>query len=203
MADENIPVGDEVSWKRSNGGTVEAATSSAIVIEPGIGNTTKNAGEGNHAVQDGNDVVERPSGLEKEGGGGDEGNEKQGDKKEPDTGEKRGRGDAGGGLEIASGEGHKSAEGAEGRDSKKPKTEVEGAGTKNGSIKIDGSGEKKDDKQDSEGLTVKVARKEESAPKKRGPGRPKKSESKIEKTAASVKETKNSDSIGRRTRSKA
>jgi hypothetical protein len=171
------------------------------VTEPKNGNTIKNASEGNYAVQGGNDVVERANELNE--GSSDKGNEKQGDKKEPDTGEKRGRGDADGDVEMVSEEGHKPAEEPEGRDAKKPKTgEVEDAGTKNGSSKPDGNGAKKDDKQENEELTVKLAPKEEQkAPKKRGPGRPKKSESKTEKTAGSAPNS--GDSIGKRTRSKA
>ena len=203
-------------WGNGNpAGTLEeVASSSAIAIESKNGNSIKkNANEGNptvHVSQDGNGVVNRASGLEREGNGGnndDGGNEGGGDKKEPETGEKRGRGDADGGLETAPEEERESAEKAEGRGAKKPKTgEGEDAGTKNDSIKVGGNGDKKDDKLEAgegEPAAKGVEREEQKAPKKRGPGRPKKSESKVEKTAALVRETNNSDSIGKRTRSKA
>jgi hypothetical protein len=144
--------------------------------------------------------VERPSELEKEGRADDKGNETQADKKEPDTGEKRGRGDADGDLETASGEDHESAERVEERDAKKPKTgEVEDTGIKNGSNKIDENREEKDDKQEDKEPTVDATPKElQTAPRKRGPGRPKKSDSKASPPAGETK-----DSIGKRTRSKA
>ncbi|KAI9786646.1 MAG: hypothetical protein M1839_006197 [Geoglossum umbratile] len=218
MADKSMNVDGEVSWKRSNGNPTETveevATSSATATESENGNAIKESTiEGYPVVpigQDGDGAVKPTSEPEKEGYGeniGDRGNGTEGVKKEPETGEKRGRGDVDGGPEIPSEEEHNSAEKAEGRDAKKPRTgEVEDAGTENGSINNDGNADEKDGKREvREGdPTAKVAEKEEQkAPKKRGPGRPKKSESKVEKTAPSVKETNDSDSVGKRTRSKA
>ncbi|KAI9876587.1 MAG: hypothetical protein M1830_006165 [Pleopsidium flavum] len=200
MADEQIEKGDEVSWQWSGGrpsGTVaEVKKHGDVTIQSKRGNTIKKHAEPGdpavHISRPGNDVVKKASELEVEekhatGGadGDDEVEEAQGGTK---AGEKHER------DEDVEGEGevendHESA-------TKKQKTAKKDTG-----VKKKGRPAKKVAKKDEEAKDGEE--KKDDAPKKKGPGRPKKGETKAgEKKEKTTKPVANGDGIGSRTRSK-
>ncbi|KAF8157171.1 hypothetical protein B0H34DRAFT_489960 [Crassisporium funariophilum] len=201
MADKNIQEGDEVQWNYGAGhptGTVdEVQTEGKLEIKTAGKLVHKNASPENpavHVARKGNDVVKRASELTKlnegegddasegEGGGGDNDAEVKGESKTKDgkaakVGDKRGReddaqdsgNDEDGEEADKAPEEQEKAEKESGKEVKKAKTTEEGS---------EESQQKKAPAGTRKGVRAKQTAKKstgDAAPKKRGPGRPRKS----------------------------
>lgn len=205
------PPPNPVSWKWGSSGhpsgtVAEIKTHGALEIESKGKRVRRNADLDNpavHVVREGNDVVKRASELTKESSAPyiekrdkrttvKEGVE---EKKVTEAGEKRDRSDADVNGDKASVNEQVEAEKDTGKEAKKPKLD-EKVKEKNGH----GHGEEKLDK-----TTAPGEAEASPAPKKRGPGRPKKSEIEARKREAAerLKSVGGAEEISQRTRSKA
>lgn len=153
-----------------------------------------------HVAREGNDVVKRASELTKKPSAPSVerkifGKERVEEKKVVDSGEKRDRSDADVNGDKSPVEEQVEAEKDTGKEVKKPKLD-EKVKEKNGH----GNGEEKSDK-----TTAPAEAEASSVPKKRGPGRPKKSEIEARKREAAerLKSVGGAEEISQRTRSKA
>lgn len=207
---EALPQSHPVSWNWGSGhpsGTVAGIkTHGTLEIESKGKLVHKNADPENPAVhvgREGNDVVKRASELTKESSAPpvekkDKKSVKEGSegKKEVEAGEKRDRSDADGEGDKSPAEEQAEAEKDTGKEAKKPKLD-EKVKEKNGHS----NGEAKKPDQASPPAKVEAS----PAPKKRGPGRPKKSEIEARKKEAAEKleSAGGAEKISQRTRSKA
>ncbi|KAL0633849.1 hypothetical protein Q9L58_007220 [Maublancomyces gigas] len=208
MTDKNLKKGDEVSWKWGSSGHPSGiiagmATHGSLEIESKGKRVRRNADLDNpavHVAREGNDVVKRASELTKKSSAPSVerkifGKERVEEKKVVDSGEKRDRSDADVNGDKSPVEEQVEAEKDTGKEVKKPKLD-EKVKEKNGH----GNGEEKSDK-----TTAPAEAEAPSVPKKRGPGRPKKSEIEARKREAAerLKSVGGAEEISQRTRSKA
>lgn len=227
MTDKNLKKGDEgiflpsipsqrgnahdplppnpVSWKWGSSGhpsgtVAEIKTHGSLEIESKGKRVRRNADLDNpavHVAREGNDVVKRASELTKESSAPcvekrDKKTMKEGmeEKKMTEAGEKRDRSDADVNGDKSSVEEQLEAEKGVGKEAKKPKLDEK--------VKEkDGNGEDK--------ITAPAETEDSPVPKKRGPGRPKKSEIEARKREAAerLKSAGGAEKISQRTRSKA